>query len=248
MTSADGITRIAMWSGPRNISTALMRAFENRPDCSVVDEPFYAYYLHETGLDHPGRDIVLKSQPKDANSVIHGLLQPQKNGITVQYQKHMSHHILDHTPLAWMEGMQHCFLLRDPAAMIASYVKSRAEISLKDIGILQLKNLYDHVANKTDTTPLVIDSDDILNNPEGMLRLLCTKLEMPFTDKMLSWPAGPRDSDGAWAPYWYKNVEQSTHFEARKPFSGTLPATLQKIADAARPAYEQLAENKLVAG
>ncbi len=245
MTETNAIHRIAMWSGPRNISTALMRAFENRPDCTVVDEPFYAYYLHESGLEHPGREAVLASQPKDAATVIDNLQAPLPRGVTLQYQKQMSHHILVHTPLEWLEGMQHCFLLREPAAMIASYVKSRADVTLDDIGIVQLKKLYEFVRERLDIAPIVIDSDDLLNNPKDMLRLLCEKLRIGFTDKMLAWPAGPRDTDGVWAPWWYSNVEKSTGFETRKPFTGSLPAELQKIADAAKPIYDELSQDKL---
>ncbi len=235
-----------MWSGPRNISTALMRAFENRQDCTVVDEPFYAYYLHETQLEHPGRDKVLASQPAAAQAVIDQLMAPLEGGVHVQYQKQMSHHILAETPLGWLSGVHHCFLLREPAAMIASYVKSRAEVCLDDMGILQLEKLYNYVADKTEVTPLVIDSDDLLNNPANMLSAICERIGIPYTEAMLSWPAGPRDTDGAWAPWWYKNVEKSTKFEIRKPFNGKLPAELQRIADAAQPAYERLSAHKLM--
>lgn len=242
----NNVCRIAMWSGPRNISTALMRAFENRPDCTVVDEPFYAYYLRETQLEHPGRDIVLKSQPNEACAVIDEVMAPLNADVTVQYQKHMSHHILADTPLDWMKGVQHCFLLREPAAMVASYVKSRADVCLEDMGILQLEKLHNHTADITGTMPLVIDSDDLLNNPAGMLSAICERLGIPFMDAMLSWPAGPRDTDGVWAPWWYKNVEKSTKFEMRKPFAGILPDSLQRIADAAQPAYERLSKHKLI--
>lgn len=249
MTGDQAINRIAMWSGPRNISTALMRAFENRPDCVVVDEPFYAYYLHETGLDHPGREQVLASQPTAARDVIRDLMGPLPSGTSLQYQKHMSQHMLDDTPMDWIVSsglkLHHCILLRDPAAMVASYVKSRADVTLRDMGILQLGQLFNHITDKTGTAPLVVDSDDILKNPEAMLRLMCRELSIPFDAAMLKWPAGPRDTDGVWAPYWYKNVERSTGFEPRKPHDGALPPALQAIADAAQPTYDMLVEHKI---
>lgn len=241
----DDVLRVAMWSGPRNISTALMRSFENRPDCVVVDEPFYACYLKQTGLDHPGRDLVLESQSADAGDILQTMMAPLARGITVQYQKHMGHHLLPDMPTGWLKDVTSCFLLRDPRAMIASYVKTRPDIALRDLGIIQLADVFERVADHIGRPPLVIDSDDLLAAPEQMLRLLCARIGIGFTENMLAWPAGPRDTDGAWAPWWYRNVEKSTGFEKRHPFAGTLPPDLEEIAVQAMHVQDRLARYKI---
>lgn len=245
MSSRDAQVRIAMWSGPRNISTALMRAFENRPDCTVVDEPFYAHYLQETGIRHPGHEVVLKSQPTCAAAVAEQLLAPLPQGQPLQYQKQMSHHLLPSVPTGWMKKVRHCFLLRDPRAMIASYVRTRPEISLADIGIAQLSQLFFQVKDEAGKPPVVVDSDDLLRDPERMLRALCSRLDIRFYPEMLRWPEGPRDSDGAWAPWWYKNVERSTGFEPRPAFVGILPPELEAIAEQAIELQSKMAAFKI---
>jgi len=245
---ANGISeicRIAMWSGPRNVSTALMRSFENRSDCVVVDEPFYAHYLSKTGIEHPGNDIVLASQPQNANEVIAGLMAPLAAGAQVQYQKQMSHHITSDVSLEWAKDIHNCFLLREPRAMIASYVKKRADPVLDDLGYRQLAEIYDFVSGAEKTAPIVIDSDDLLCNPPAVLRALCERLNIPFEQAMLAWPQGKRASDGAWAPWWYANVEKSTAFESRPPFEGSLPDHLEELARQAMPYYERLARHKV---
>lgn len=239
------IKRLAMWSGPRNISTALMRSFENRPDCSVVDEPFYACYLHKTGLDHPGREDVLASQSIDALSVIRSLNQPRAPGISLQYEKHMAHHFLPGMPSDWFQSRHHCILLRDPKAVIASYIKTRPKVTLEDIGILQLQGLFKKITDERGEAPLVVDSDDLLRNPAGMLQAICNHIGIEFLPAMLSWPAGQRDSDGVWAPWWYERVEASTGFEVRSPFDGELDAKWQNIAEQAADVHQQLARHKI---
>jgi len=246
---ADGereICRIAMWSGPRNISTALMRSFENRSDCVVVDEPFYAHYLGKTGIEHPGQDAVLASQSQDANEVIAGLMAPLAAGKQVQYQKQMSHHILPDVSLEWARGIHNCFLLREPRAMIASYVKQRADPTLDDLGYRQLAEIHDFVAGAEKIAPIVIDSDDLLFDPPAVLRALCERLDIPFEQAMLAWPRGKRASDGAWAPWWYANVEKSTAFENRPRFGGSLPHHLEGLAKQAMPYYDWLARHKVM--
>jgi len=243
---ANKICRIAMWSGPRNVSTALMRSFENRTDCVVVDEPFYAHYLDSSAIDHPGRDAVLASQPHDANDVVAGLMAPLARGVRVQYQKQMSHHITPGVSLEWTRDVQNCFLLREPRAMIASYVKKRAVPILDDLGYRQLTEIYDFVARDQKSAPIVIDSDDLLRDPPTILRTLCARLKIPFEQAMLAWQPGPRASDGAWAPWWYSNVEKSTAFEMRPPFEGSLPDHLEALAGQAMPYYNQLARYKIV--
>lgn len=237
--------RIAMWSGPRNISTAMMRSFENRPDCAVVDEPFYAAYLAATGLDHPMREQVLASQPTDWRTVAEALATDEPAPIF--YQKHMTHHMLPAFGLDWMAGCRNAFLIRDPAAVLASYVRKRAEVTLEDIGVVRQRELFDREADRLGHPPPVIEGADVLADPKMALSTLCRALSIPFSEAMLSWPAGRRDSDGVWAPAWYEAVERSTRFappevEPRAP----LPDELARIADAARPHYEWLARFKLL--
>jgi len=232
--------RIAMWSGPRNISTAMMRAFENRPDCEVIDEPFYAAYLAATGLDHPMREAVLASQSQDWRSVADSLVRDDP--APVYYQKHMTHHMLPDFGLDWTAACRNAFLVRDPQAVLASYVQKRATVTLEDIGIVRQRELFDREADRLGRSPPVIEGADVLSDPRGALGRLCAALDIPFADAMLSWPAGPRISDGVWAPAWYEAVERSTGFAApeRAP-AAPLTDDLKRIADQARPHYEALA-------
>jgi hypothetical protein len=233
--TAAGV-RVAMWSGPRNLSTALMRAFENRPDTVVVDEPFYAVYLHRTGLDHPGRDEVLASQPTDPAEVVRRLQAPLADGVRVHYAKHMTHHLDAVEDLAWTTGFRNVLLVRDPAEVVASYVRSRQSCEPADIGLLQQERLLD---TWTDPPP-VLDAGDFLRDPEGHLRWLCDWLGIDFTPAMLAWPAGPRPSDGVWAPHWYDAVHRSTGFEPWRPREVALTPHDAAVADACRPAYDRL--------
>ena len=236
--------RIAMWSGPRNISTAMMRAFENRADCAVVDEPFYAAYLAETGLEHPMRDAVLGSQPQDWRRVARGLVEAEPAAIF--YQKHMTHHMLPGFGLDWMGACKNAFLIRDPAQVLASYVQKRAEVTLEDIGVVRQRDLFDREADRLGAAPPVIEGSDVLADPRGTLGALCAALSIPFDAAMLRWPAGRRDSDGVWAPAWYEAVERSTGFSApeRAP-PPPLTDALARIAEAAWPHYEALARHRL---
>ena len=236
--------RIAMWSGPRNISTAMMRSFENRADCTVVDEPFYAAYLAQTGLDHPMRHEVLASQPTDWRAVVDELEAQQPAAVC--YEKHMSHHLLPGFGLGWTAHCHNAFLIREPEAVLASYVAKRAEVRLDDIGFVRQRELFDREADRLGKAPPVVRGADVLEDPRGMLTRLCDALGIAFDAAMLSWPAGRRGSDGVWAPAWYEAVERSTGFEApeRKP-NPPLTDELKRIADAARPHYEALAAYKL---
>ncbi len=238
--------RIAMWSGPRNISTAMMRSFENRGDCAVADEPFYAAYLAETGLDHPMREEVLASQAQDWRAVARGLVEDDP--APVFYQKHMTHHMRPDFGLDWTASCRNAFLIRDPAAVLASYVKKRAQVTLEDIGVVRQHELFDREAGRLGAAPPVVEGAEVLADPRGRLSALCAALGVAFDDAMLSWPAGRRASDGVWAPAWYEAVERSTGFEApeRTP-PPPLPDALRRIADAARPHYEALAAHRLAA-
>ncbi len=236
--------RIAMWSGPRNISTATMRSFENRPDCAVADEPFYAAYLAETGLDHPMRDEVLASQPQDWRMVAKALVEDAP--AAVFYQKHMTHHMLPDFGLDWTAACRNAFLIRDPAQVLASYVQKRAEVTLEDIGVVRQRELFDREADRRGAAPPVVEGADVLADPRGTLSALCGALGIPFREEMLAWPSGPRDSDGVWAPAWYEAVERSTGFSApERPAAAPLSDDLKKIADQARPHYEALARFRI---
>lgn len=233
--------RIAMWSGPRTLSTATMRAWENRPDTVVVDEPLYAYYLAATGIDHPGRDEILAGQPTDWHTVVHSLTTDDlPDGATISYQKHMTHHVLPEIDLGALEPLTHAHLIRDPRRVLASYAKVREQPTLADLGVQQQVALHRRFGGP------VVDSDDLLRDPEGVLRRLCDALGVPFDASMLSWTAGPRNSDGVWAPYWYASVEASTGFG---PYRGTevpdLPDHLAALAEQCRPHYAELAAQAL---
>jgi len=239
--------RIAMWSGPRNLSTAMMYAFAARGDCAVVDEPFYAAYLARTGLDHPMRTAVLAAQPTDPGQVARMLAGdgPEAGGKPLFYQKHMTQHMIDGIPRDWMAACTHVFLIRHPARVVASYAKKREGPSLADIGFVQQGALFDAMAQRDGTVPLVIDSTDIRARPGPMMQALCRALDIPFTPAMLTWSAGPKPYDGVWAPHWYGAVHRSTGFDSAE---GPLPALeprYRELAEEALPAYERLAQYRL---
>jgi hypothetical protein len=228
-----------MWSGPRNISTAMMRAWENRSDTVVVDEPLYAAYLARTGVDHPVREEVIASQSTDPDAVIAGLSGPLPPGCRVHYAKHMAHHVFRDMDLSWTLGVRNVLLIRDPAEVVASYVRARESCEPDDIGLPQqgwLLELWD--ARGADVP--IVDAGEFLRAPEAHLRWLCDWLGIPFTDRMLSWPAGPRDSDGVWAPHWYAAVWRSTGFEPWRPREISLSAHDAAVAEACRPIYDDL--------
>ncbi len=246
MSRAEPV-RIAMWSGPRNISTAMMRAFENRPDTAVVDEPFYGVYLALTDAEHPMREEVLKTAPTDWRAVVQGLLGPAPDGRAVFYQKHMTHHLLAEIGRDWIGACRNAFLIRPPEQVLASYTRKREEVTLDDIGFVQQRELFEREADRQGAAPPVIEARDVLADPRGTLFALCSALGIPFREEMLSWPAGPRASDGVWAPVWYDAVERSTGFGPPRPERGPadLPDHLKPIAEAAQPHYERLAAFRL---
>jgi Sulfotransferase domain len=228
-------TRIAMWSGPRTVSTALMRSWENRPDTVVTDEPLYAFYLDRTGIEHPGREAVIASQPTDWRVVLARLTSaPLPPGAVISYAKHMTHHLLPEVDRAALAPLRHAHLIRDPRELLASYARVRAEPSLDDLGLAQQAEIFETFGGP------VVDSRDLLTDPGGMLRALCQALAVPFDVRMLSWPSGPRDSDGVWAPYWYASVHASTGFAAYRAPAEPLPARLEPLAERCMPYYARL--------
>ncbi len=241
----DGGVRIAMWSGPRNISTAMMRSFENRPDCVVWDEPFYAHYLAETGLDHPLAERIIAAYESDWRAVAARATGPVPDGGEIFYQKHMTHHILPHMDLECLRGMRHAFLIRDPARVLMSYVDKRAQVTLADLGLTQQQRLFEAVEKTEGRLPPVLDADDVLSDPDGMLRALCAALAIPFHAAMLSWPAGRRDSDGLWAAHWYGAVEQSTAFVASQAAPARVPEHLTGLLEEAETYYQALRPHRL---
>ncbi|MGH9211200.1 MAG: HAD family hydrolase [Acidimicrobiales bacterium] len=236
---AGQVLRLAVWSGPRNVSTALMRAWENRGDTLVVDEPLYAHYLDVTGIDHPGRAEVVRAGETDWRAVVAALLGPVPRGVGIYYQKHMAHHLLAGIDRSWVTQLTNVLLIRDPREVVASYVRSRRDVAVADIGLTQQVELYDQLM-AAGTTPLVIDSADLLRDPEGYLRGWCDRLGVGFTDRMLSWPAGPRASDGVWGEHWYAAVWRSTGFEPYRPRDIRLSPEAAAVADACLPLYARL--------
>ena len=232
-----------MWSGPRNLSTAMMYAFAARGDCAVVDEPFYAAYLARTGLDHPMRDQVLASQPTDPQAVVAGLLGTIDQPLF--YQKHMTHHMIEGIPRDWMAQVVNVFLIRHPARVVASYARKREAPTLADLGFVQQSELFDRIAQAQGQPPLVIDSTEVRANPDGMMKRLCTALGVEFRPQMLRWPAGPKPFDGAWAPHWYGAVHRSTGFDAAEDALPELSADYADIAAQALPHYESLRRHRL---
>lgn len=239
--------RIAMWSGPRNISTALMRSWGSRPDTHVIDEPFYAYYLlHTPHRDqHPGADEIIAAHECDPQRVIAHLTDEIPVNKAVFYQKHMTHHMIDGIDLAWMRSVTNCFLIRDPREVIASFVKVIPNVEIDQIGLPRQAELFEHVQQITGEIPPVIDSADVLRDPRGTLMRLCERIGIPFSEAMLTWEAGRRATDGVWAKYWYSAVEASTGFSPYYARTEPLPDHLQELAAECETLYQRMAVHRL---
>jgi hypothetical protein len=237
--------RIAMWSGPRNISTAMMRAWGNRPDTFVIDEPFYAYYLKATGKKHPSADEVIATGETDWRRVVTQLTGPLPKDMRIFFQKQMTHHLLPEVDRDWLAGVTNCFLIRDPREVIASYVKKREDPALEDLGFIQQTEIFDWVRARSDALPPVIDALDVLENPKRTLGLLCDAVGVEFSEWMLSWPPGLRETDGIWAKHWYGEVAKSTSFEPYQAKRLEIPKHLSEIHDRCRECYERLYQWRL---
>lgn len=247
MTRAGG-TRIAMWSGPRNISTALMRSWEARGDATIVDEPFYAHYLLVTGADHPGREEVIAVGGTDWRKVARGLAEdPIPGGKPIYYQKHMAHHLLPGMEGPWLDRLSHAFLIRDPREMLTSLIRVTPEPGLADTGLPQQLELFRRVAEGRGGSPPVLDARDVLEDPAGILAVLCERLGVPYTDRMLSWAAGPRETDGVWAEHWYVAVERSTGFAPWRPKPDRVPERLADLHVRCEALYQELYVHRLTA-
>jgi hypothetical protein len=232
-----------MWSGPRTLSTALMHSFGNRPDAMVTDEPLYAFYLDRTGLEHPGRAEILQSMPTDWRAVVHALTcGPLPPGVTVHYQKHMSHHLLPEVDREALAGLRHAYLIREPRRLLASYARVRAEPTLADLGLAQQVEIFRRFGGP------VVDAADLAARPEETLTALCAGLGIGFDRAMLSWPPGPHPADGVWARYWYGSVQQSTGFRAGEQGGGgevELPPRLERLAAQCAGYYGELAGHRI---
>ena len=233
--------RIAMWSGPRNISTAMMRAFENRPDTAVWDEPFYGAYLEMTGADHPMRDEIAAGCETDPEKVARRCAGPVPDGKSHWYLKHMPHHMTAEMPLDWATDCVNIHLIRHPARVVASYAAKRDDVTFEDIGFGQQDAIYERFGG------LVIDSADIRNAPKAMLTALCEAVDLEFDPSMLDWPKGGNASDGPWAAHWYGSVHASTGFAGPEGALPQLSGNQATLASRALPFYEKLHAKRLIA-
>ena len=234
-----------MWSGPRNISTALMRSWGNRADTAVIDEPLYAYYLKTTGLDHPGAGEVIAAHEADWRRVVADLTGPIPDGRLIYYQKQMAHHLLPEVGRDWLAGLSHAFLIREPREMLTSLMKVLPDPRLEDTGLPQQVEIFERVRERTGKVPPVVDSRDVLDRPADLLPALCDAIGVRFDEAMLNWPPGPRATDGAWAKYWYESVNQSTNFQPFRPKSDEVPDRLVAVLERCTPLYQKLAEHRL---
>jgi len=241
----DPPLRLAMWSGPRNVSTALMRSFDSRADTTVCDEPLYAHYLLVTGRPHPGADEVVRRHENDWRRVARRLTGPVPGGARVFYQKHMAHHLLPHVGRDWLERLEHAFLVREPRAMLASLTKVVPEPRVPDTGLPQQARLFEEVRRRSGAAPPVIEARDLLEDPAGILARLCDRVGLDFDPAMLAWAPGPRDTDGCWGPHWYDSVYASTGFAPASPRDVDLPAALEPVLAECERHYQILHEHRL---
>jgi len=239
--------RLAMWSGPRNISTAMMRAFGNRADCTVSDEPLYGAWLAASGADHPLREEIIAAMDTDWQHVVANLTGAAPDGKPLWYQKHMTHHLLPEMWRGdWLARLTHAFLIRDPAAVVASYLRQRGSVTPEAIGMPQQRRLFRFVRRELGQEPPIIDAGEFLTDPEGHLRALCTRLDLTFTEAMLAWPAGPRSSDGVWAVHWYRNVWASTGFAPAGQRPVALSPAAERVAEQCLADYRYLFDRRLI--
>jgi hypothetical protein len=239
--------RIALWSGPRTLSTALMRSWGSRPDTVVVDEPLYAHYLDATGRAHPGRDAIIAEYETDWRAVVDRLTGSIPDGASIYYQKHMAHHLLPDMGTDWVLALRNAFLIREPRAMLRSLAEVLPDPTLPDTGLPQQWALFRRLRQERGTPPPVVRARDVREAPRAVLGALCDALGVPFRDAMLSWESGPRETDGIWAEHWYDTVYDSTGFRPYEPTDAPLPDRLESLHEECRALYEQLRAHRLSA-
>ena len=236
---------LAMWSGPRNLSTALMRSFAQRADCQAWDEPFYASYLAETGINHPMRAEIIEGGMSKPIDVISACIKPPAPPKTIFFQKHMTMHMTPNIDLGWMGNVTNAFLIRSPERVLASYAKKRETVTSDDLGFKRQREMFDFLRDKTGVEPLVIDSSDIREAPETALKALCRHLEIDFDPSMLSWNSGPAKEDGIWGKHWYDNIWKSTKFAPPDVLQDPLDYDLQVLYDEVIPDFEYVKKHKI---
>lgn len=239
--------RIAMWSGPRNLSTAMMRSFGSRADTFVSDEPFYGAYLKATGDPQPMADEVMASMDCDWHSVAKSMTGRCPTGAPIWYQKHMAHHMVGPISHDDLPGLTHAFLIRDPTRVVASYAAKRVAVRPEHLGVERQVEFFEREADRIGRAPPVIDSADILRDPPAMLEKLCAALAIPWDPDMLKWEPGIRETDGIWASHWYDAVAASTGFGSPDTIPIELDEDAQRVADQCRPFFERLAAHRITA-
>ena len=233
-----------MWSGPRNISTALMYAFRQRSDTAVVDEPLYGYYLKRSGAEHPGRERVMAAMDCDGERVVREVLLGEYKR-PVLFLKNMAHHLTGLEP-GFLEELEHLLLTREPSAMLASLSQQLPEPTLRDTGLREQVELLDYLLERG-RSPVVLEAKQVLLDPKKVLHEACDRLGLPFEDAMLSWPSGPKPEDGVWADYWYDNVHASSGFAPYRPSSRPLPERLEPLLAECLPYFERLSAHAIMA-
>lgn len=239
--------RVAVWSGPRNLSTALLRSWENRPDSYVTDEPLYAFYLKVHPVDHPGLEEIVAAGETDWRKVVAWLTGPVPGGKRIWYQKHMAHHLLPEMETDWVDALTNALLIREPREMLTSLLAVMPNPTLEDTGLPQQRVLFERVRGTTGRRPPVLDAREVLLDPEKILSRFCEAVGVPFTEAMLRWPPGPRDTDGVWAKFWYANVERSTGFATYKPKETPVPEDFKELLADCETIYKELFRHRLTA-
>ena len=240
-------TKIAMWSGPRNVSTALMYSFNERFDCYVTDEPLYANYLEKTGIKHPDFSKIIKKNETDFSLVIKWLTGPIPEKKSIWYQKHMCHHIPPESDISWIDCFSNCFLIRNPREVILSLSKITDFVSLDATGLPQQLMILNYMIEKGEEIPPIIDSKDLLENPDLILMALCRELGIDYLPQMTSWDVGPKKCDGIWAKHWYNSAWSSSGFNEYIESDGELVGELESVNLEAQEIYQKLWERRLLA-
>ena len=239
-------TRIAMWSGPRNISTTMMRAFGNRNDTFASDEPFYGYFLKSTNIDHPMKDEVISKYQTNWSDIKDYLTGPIPNNKPIWYQKQMTQHLLPDDSIEWTRNVTNCFLIRDPKDVIISYAKIYDKMTPDLLGFPQLLKVFNYTLKNSEVKPIVINSRSILKNPKSMLNKLCQSLDITFSNDMLSWDEGPKDYEGIWGKHWYKQLHLTTGFIKYEKKDKTIPDSLLKLYNECNHYYKQIKEYQII--